>query len=307
MKRNNIKYLFLCLSIFCGVNLFIYSNDVIICIRDAIVIWGQNIIPSLYPFFILSEVIAYFDVITVLNKLTKPLMYHIFHLSPNCAYAFLMSMFSGFPGGAKYTTDLLEQKQINRKEASFLINITHFSNPLFIIGTVGTLLLQNKRASIFILIAHYLSNFILAIITRPKELPSDNKLIIEKTKIPFMTMIANAILKTFQTLIIILGIMMIFLTLTMLLGKWLPLSREVNAIVTGILEMTSGIHKISYLPFSLKEKAVLITAILSFGGFSVHMQVASFLAKHQLSYRPFFISRLKQTLIAMILFWLLYQ
>lgn len=302
MKKNSIKILFFCLSIIWGICLFIYSNEVILSVRNAIIIWGQNIIPSLYPFFILSEILIYFDAFKLLGNIMNPIMKHIFHLSPNCAYIFLMSMFSGCPGGSKYTTDLLSQKQITKEEANYLITITHFCNPLFIIGTIGSLLLQNNEVAFFILIAHFSSNFILAFFTRPKTIPIQ----IQKTefineKRDFMTMLANAILKTFQTLIIILGIIIIFFTLSTILEKLIPNSQILNGIISGILEMTSGIHKVNMLPFSIKEKAVLITAFLSFGGFSIHMQVATFLTKCQLSYKKFLISRIYQTIISVLI------
>lgn len=302
MKKNNIKVLFFCLSIICGICLFIYSNEVILSIRNAIIIWGQNIIPSLYPFFILSEILIYFDAVKVLGNIMNPMMKYIFHLSPNCSYIFLMSMFSGCPGGSKYTIDLLSQNQISKEEANYLITITHFCNPLFIIGTVGSLLLQNKKIAFFILIAHFSSNFILAFLTRPKTIPVQvRKSEFRNEKKDFMTMLANAILKTFQTLIIILGIIIIFFTLSTILEKLIPNSQILNGIISGMLEMTSGIHKVNMLPFSIKEKAVLITAFLSFGGFSIHMQVATFLTKYQLSYKSFFIARIYQTIFSVLI------
>ena len=52
---------------------------------------------------------------------------------------------------------------------NYLLNFCFFSNPLFIIGTIGILLLGNKKLGILILISHYLSNFIIAIVTRKKK------------------------------------------------------------------------------------------------------------------------------------------
>ena len=74
----------------------------------------------------------------------------------------------------------------------------------------------------------------------------------------------------------------------------------------GILEITNGINKISLLQnIEFIEKLPFVALILGFGGFSVHMQVASIISDSDLSLKPYFIGKLLQGIFASIYTFLL--
>lgn len=74
----------------------------------------------------------------------------------------------------------------------------------------------------------------------------------------------------------------------------------------GILEITNGIHKISLLEnINFIEKLPVVAFILGFGGFSVHMQVASIISDSDLSLKPYLIGKLLQGIFASIYTFLL--
>lgn len=74
----------------------------------------------------------------------------------------------------------------------------------------------------------------------------------------------------------------------------------------GILEITNGINKISLLEnIEFIEKLPIVALILGFGGFSVHMQVASIISDSDLSLKPYLIGKLLQGIFASIYTFLL--
>ena len=58
------------------------------------------------------------------------------------------------------------KSDINDMEANKLLLFTHFSNPLFIIESIGVTFLGNKKIGIIILIVHYITNVVIGFINR---------------------------------------------------------------------------------------------------------------------------------------------
>ena len=92
----------------------------------------------LFPFIFISEILISYGFVQFLGEIFfLPFMNKFFGISGNASFALIMSMFSGTPGGAKYTTKLLEKNLITKKEAEKIIMWTHFTNPIFILGTIA--------------------------------------------------------------------------------------------------------------------------------------------------------------------------
>ena len=74
----------------------------------------------------------------------------------------------------------------------------------------------------------------------------------------------------------------------------------------GILEITNGLNKISLLEHvKFIEKLPVAALVLGFGGFSVHMQVASIISDSDLSMKPYLFGKLLQGIFASIYTYLL--
>ena len=246
----------------------------------------------------------------------KPLMYYLFRVNGKVAFIFILSIISGFPSSAKYTKELYIQGFICEKEASKTLMFTHFSNPLFILGTISIIFLNDKRAGLIVLIAHYMSNIIVGIIYRnygfkavKKEKISFKNALVnmsnKKTK-TFGEIINNSLINTINTLLLILGVVTIFMIITTIIDQNLNLDIFSKTIISSILEMTGGLRHISLLDISLKNKSILSAMILSFGGLSVHTQIISILSGTNIKYFPFLIARITHTFIAGLLVYLFF-
>ncbi len=310
MKRILINVLIL---IFLSTFIFlilINSNIVLETVGNSFKIWIKNIFPSLFPFFVISYILINYGFVDIVNKYLKRFMNFTFKISGNASFILFMSMISGFPSNSKYTKELLDNGMINTDEANKIILFSHFSNPLFILGFVATVL-KSYNIALLILIIHYSVNFILGFIFRNYNatmLIEDSinlKKILSK-KNNFGLLISNAIMKSIDTLLLILGtitICLIFVTLINLHIDNIYIKNFINI----FMEMTQGINYVSLINISLKSKAILVVMILSFGGISIHMQVMSILSDYNIKYLPYLLARLLHTLISGIIMYFVFD
>lgn len=277
-------------------------------------IWKNNIFPSLFPFFVITEIAINYGIVELFSEIFKPFMQKMFKLNSSSSFIFVMSLISGFPSSAKYTRELHLKGLLNEHEASKILTFSHFSNPLFILGTVSIMFLNNKEVGFLILLSHYLTNIIIGLGMRnyyPSALESTkvsfkrafnnmhNKRI--NNKLRFGQIITNSLINSINTLLLILGVVTMFLVITTVIDNNLNLNSYFQTILNGFVEMTQGLKYISLLDIPLKLKSVLSTMIISFGGISVHVQIISIISDTKIKYMPFLVARILHATIASFL------
>ena len=290
--------------------MFTFSNDVLDGVTFGFDIWKNNLFPSVFPFLVFSNIFINYGISDVISEITKPVLSNILNIDEKCNYIIILSLLSGFPSSSKYICDSYKNNEISEENARYLLYFCFFSNPLFIIGTIGVILLGNKKLGSLILISHYLANFILAFLIRNKEKRkskvniknafSKMKLKVSKSK-KFGEVLKVSVINSINTLLLLLGIITIFLILVNIFSSLISLNYLDKGIISGILEMTSGIRQISYLNINQNLKLSIITGFLSFGGISIHMQILAILEDFDLNYNKFLMYRLIATFIAIIL------
>ena len=120
-------------------------NDIINIVLNSINMFEKTIFPTLFIFFILGELLINYGFVELVSELLKPLN-RLFKINSKASFILIMSIISGFPSNAKYTKDLYLSGDLNTNEASKILMFSHFSNPLFILGSVSYIFLNNKKA-----------------------------------------------------------------------------------------------------------------------------------------------------------------
>lgn len=306
--------------IFMGSQILIESESILKSVSLSFNIWKNNIFPSLFPFFVLSDLLINYGFIELLGELFKPIMNFLFKVKGVCAFIFIMSIISGIPSNAKYIKELYLNGLIDEFEAGKMLMFTHFSNPLFILGTVSITFLNNKKIGLLILASHYIANIIIGLLFRNYYPTSEknskinfryaikcmhNKRInLNKS---FSTILTNALINSVNTLLLILGVITFFLILTTIIDANINLSPINQGILNGLFEMTQGLRYISVLDISLKIKATIFTMLISFGGLSGHMQVMGILSDTKIRYMPFLLARVIHSLISSLIVFVLFD
>lgn len=304
MKKKLLSICYLIIISLITISVLRNSELIMKNVKFSINLWVNNIFPSLFPFFILSEFLINFGFVEFISELLKGVMQKLFKVKGEASFVFIMSMISGFPSNSKYIKELYLENKITTDEATKILMFTHFSNPLFILGTLSISFLNNKNLGIIILLSHYISNIIIGLIFRNykpynvKEKISLKKSINNmhnkriKNNKAFGQILTESVINGLKTLFIILGIVTIFLCITALISNFLHLSPIKDGLLKGLFEMTQGLKYISILNISLKWKTIFSAMIISFGGISVHMQIISILSDTNIKYYPFLIARI---------------
>ena len=293
---NNFISLILLIFFF---EIFDHSNIVYNSIINSSKIWFYNIIPSIFPIYIIVDLLINYNVLNIISNLFKPIMKYIFKMKKETSIIFILSILSGFPSSSKYINTFLDNKIINIYEANKLLLFTHFSNPLFIINSIGNNFIHSKKISFIILGSHYLTNIIIGFINRNSYINlNNNNKAIETKKNSFITILTNSIYNTIKILFLLYGIITIFMIITTLINANINIIPIINSIICGILEITNGIYYVSNLNISIIYKATIITFFLSFGGLCIHMQILSILSNYKINYLNYLKIRIIHALVS---------
>ncbi|WP_249529823.1 sporulation integral membrane protein YlbJ [Paenibacillus brevis] len=129
-------------------------------------IWWDVLFPSLFPFFVLSEILLGFGIVHFLGKLLDPLMKPLFRIPGNGGFVLAMGFAAGYPVSAKLTTKLREQGLISRIEGERLVAFTTTSDPIFLIGAVSIGFFGNPQLAGALAAVHYGSAIMLGLLMR---------------------------------------------------------------------------------------------------------------------------------------------
>lgn len=317
MKKYLNSFFILLVTIFLTIEVIINSDAVIDSARFSFTVWKDNIFPTLFPFFVASNLLIKYGFVELVGEFLKPFMNKIFKTSGESSFVLILSMLSGFPSSAKYTKELYDNGLISDKEASKLLTFTHFPNPLFVIGTVSLSFLNDNKIGYLILLSIYLSNIIIGLIFRNYHISSyDNSKISIKRAFKnmkerykknknFGTILTSTLIDSINLLMLILGTISLFLIVNKIITNIFGLNDFNRAVLSGVLEMTGGLKYFSLLNVPLKFKAIFSVMVLAFGGLSVHTQVYSIIADTKIKYIPYLCARIMHIVLSGIIMYLL--
>ena len=304
MKNNLKKNLINVLLVTIFIYIFIYSKNIKYYVLFAINLWINNLIPSIFPFLLISKLLIIYNTFDFINNIN--IINKIFNTSKNSSFIIISSIFTGFPTGSIYIKDLLDKNLISEKEANHLIMFTNYANPLFIISVIGENLLNNKKIGIFIFIIHVISGLFIGIVFKEKISVNNKKHINNISQNNFITNLINSIYDSFKVLINMLGIIIFFLMIISLIDTFF-IRNTLTLIIKGLIEMTTGITFISESKLSIRLKVSIICFLLSFSGLSIHFQTKSIIDNTNISYKKYLIGRIVHSILCFILSFILFN
>lgn len=240
-----------------AISMVIFPEVTEIGSKTAIIIWANSIIPVLLPFFIFSEFI----------KRTGNLQ----SLPPRI-YPFVIAFLSGYPMGAKVVGDFIKEGKLTVKEGKWVLSYSLVTGPAFILFTIGSFIGSNK-AAVIVAISHYLGGFFNGFLHYCKEPKKTRPVTADICKSDYMENFTYAIGAGFKGMAMILAYLMFFtigINLLESLGLFKAINDEViSSSIKGIFEMTIGINLVGMCNIGIKLKAIIASALVSFGGLSV--------------------------------------
>lgn len=315
--------------------LIIFSRSNLPAAKSGLKLWANAVVPSLFPFFVATELLSYTNIISLLGSYLNCIMRPLFNVPGEGSFPFIMGIISGYPTGAKIVSKFKSDGICSDVEAERLLAFTNNSGPLFIIGTVGIALFGNIEIGILLLITHILSCITVGFIFRfwKCNTSSSSSSLTSFTSstnpaISFSSLgkiIGTSITNSTHTVVLIGGFVVIFSViisiinssgiLTLLCNILTPIFNVLkinpefsSGFISGLIELTNGVNIVSTIP----EKAISINIIfcaflLGFGGFSVILQVFSIVSEANISIKPYVIGKLLQAIFASLYTYLLIQ
>lgn len=287
----------------------------------------SSVFVSIFPFLVLINIMLSYDGVNIYSKLFGSMLCKPFKLPKNCSVVLIISILCGYPLGAKYASDLYENKQIDFKTCERLISIASNPSPIFVLGAVGTSMLNSPSIGFLLLLSCYLSCIIMGFI-----IPSKNSLYATyKDKEINYSLVHNTstlgdILKSsvdnaFKTSFSIGGFIVFFSVLTAIIKNnilfdivFQRLSLIFNVEKTvfqsfflGMLEMTNGCSLTSSLNINNMYKTIIISFLLGFSGLSIISQTCSITYKINFSVGKYIKRKFIQGVICSIIASILYN
>ena len=294
---NKVKKIFTIILLFSFIYLLFRYNFILQkSVNDAVILWLNKVFPSLFIMFILNDLIINSHIIDNLCNLISPLFNKIYNVSGTSLECFILCLFSGTPSSAYIIKEMLNNNSINESDANKLISFTFFSNPLFLYNILS--ISFNKFITLKIIIVHYITNLLIGLFYHKNKSNDSNITIKESNNTNIIKLIPNAISKSFNTLLMILGTITFYMIISNYILKIIPLNLFSEVILRGILEITQSLNILPNLNVLSIIKEIIALSIISFGGLSIHTQILNIISDTNIKYHNFFIGRILHVLIS---------
>ena len=243
-------------------------------VRRGLELCGGIVIPSLFPFMVLSAFLTKSGLSRVLGRPVGLISRPLFRLPGAAGTAVLLSYISGYPVGGRMAVQLYESGQVTLAQTRRMLYFTINAGPAMILSAVGAGMLGSPRAGVILLVSHILASVLIGVAIA--HLPGSRK----EESVPHRasgdasarTCLLDAFVEAAADASSgMLGICAFVVLFAAVLGMLPPLSGITGAAVSGLLEVTSGCGAAVGAALGLPA----IAAMLGWGGLSVHCQVLS--------------------------------
>ena len=325
MRKNNFyiikikQFIIPFILVLFTISLIIFSSTNLSSAKNGLILWSNSIVPSLFPFFVATELLTHTNLIYNMGKLLNKFMKPFFNIRGEGSFALIMGIISGYPMGAKISANFRKNNICSKEECERLLSFTNNSGPLFIIGTVGITMFGNSTIGFLLLLTHLLSSLTVGFLFRFWKYKTKEKTNLQKyesNKINEITLsnlggiIGNSITNSINTILLIGGFVVLFSVilniiktsnlLNILCNFINPIFNLLNiptsfssGFISGIIELTNGLNIICTLPEKkISINIILASFLLGLGGISVLLQVWSVISKTDLSIKPYIIGKI---------------
>ena len=310
-ERPKLGIICLTLLLFFSLALMLRRADIAAnCMREGLALCARAVVPSLFPFMVLSELIVASGAGEWLSVPLERPMGKLLGLSRAGCCAVVLGLLCGFPVGARCAILAYEKRTIDRAECERALACSSIPSSAFLISTVGTTLWKDAKFGVFLYISAifsaFLSGILLYVMQKRGQTKEWQQTISKPAKIHFEAgMFPSAVRNATVSTLLICAYVVFFSTLTgtveLVLGRFAA-NEATHAILATLLELSGGVSAASGLK-NRRLAAILTGAAVGWSGLSIHCQMLSLCDDHDLSLRPYLAAKLMQaTACATILF-----
>ena len=239
-------------------------------VRQGLALCAASVVPSLFPFLVLSSLFMATGGGGWLGRPLQQAAGWVLGCSGTGVSVFFLSLLGGYPVGPRLIGQLYRAGQLSREESEHLLLFCNNAGPAFILGFVGLGQLGSMRLGVYLYLVHAAAAALTAVLFRPKNsLPTGKSR--SPSPRPFSEALVNAIGDAGSTMVQVCAFVTFFYTALCLFSS---LTHMTHPLALGFVELTRGILQLhtGHIGF------VMASALLGWGGLSVHCQTVAVLS-----------------------------
>lgn len=315
MSKRSVRELLYALGlVLAGLGLVLDPGQAMEGAKTGLELCYNVIIPSLFPFFVLSNLVVELGLAACLGRVLEPVMRPLFRVSGPCASAVALGFVGGYPVGARTALSLYENGLCTKTEAERLLAFCNNSGPAFILGVVGAGVFGDSRVGLLLYLVHALASLLVGLLFlfyggrergRSARQAGGGRTI---AAVRLSAAFTGSVARSFQSTLSICAFVTFFSVTIQLLthfGVFTALAAGLSAVfaplglteewamrlLTGLVEISSGVWSLAGAG-TLTGRVSMAAFMLGWAGLSVHCQVLSFLADSGLSTRTYILGKL---------------
>lgn len=294
------------------IQMLLHPSESLYYAFTGLTLWFQKMIPTLFPFMILSGIMVRMNLTEYFSILLSPLLKPLFRVDGQGAYCIIMGFLCGFPMGARVITDLYVRGKLSHQEAEYLLAFCNNIGPIYFTGFVLPVL--GLSPSLLLLFGMYGIPLCYGIILRRvgenrknaslqctgqmHAASSTSPVPAVKSKNSLLAQLDESIQSAIEGITKLGGYMILFNLLNLFPARCIPMNAPewILPVCNVLLEITSGISRIgNTMPF-------LLLVLLPFGGFSCIAQTYSILKDTDLSIGKYCIHKVALTFFTAVFY-----
>lgn len=313
LKDSFFQILFTLLALYLTFLLLRYPARSLDYAYTGLLLWFRKMIPTLFPFMILSGVMVRMNLTEGFARFFHPFFHKIWGTSLNGSYVILMGMLCGFPMGARVIGELCQAGKLSEEEGAYLLSFCNNIGPIYFLSFVmstlslsgwlpflimygvplgyGALLhllgFRNRRLCPHMVKASRSAAFRAASVTKPN-------------RSSLLAAIDDSIVSGLVGIGKLGGYMVFFNLLNVLFLPFVSSPSQATEhfliLCNCLLEITSGISRVG------TNGVYMVLILLPFGGFSCMAQTYSMIKETNLSVWQYFLHKCIQTAITAFIY-----
>lgn len=296
------RYLLLFCFLFYLVLLLCFPSYAFTGALTGLLLWFQSVIPSLFPFAVISSLLLSTNLLSVFGDVFGELLGRIFRVSNYGGFVILAGFLCGYPMGAKLTADLYRKGHLAKNEAEYLLSFCNNTSPMFLISFVLLQMLEAKSLVLPSLMIHIFVPIMCSFLFRHFHKTDSLRERTVRHHVHFQfSYVDAAISGGVETIVKVGGYMMLFSILLTCVSHIDTTSSLLQWILFPSLEISGGIRYIAEHTKSAYQAYVPMMALTSFGGLCSIAQVKSMLEHTDLSIRLYIIEKLITALVTSLI------
>ena len=302
------------MSTFCFVLILRNADAAVEYMGRGLILCAKTVIPSLFPFMVISELLVSSGAGEALGRLFSRLMRRVFGISGAGASALFLGSMCGFPIGARTAVSLYDKGVISKAECQHLLTFTCNPGSAFLITAVGVSLYGSRPLGVtlyaVVLSCGLLTGFLARFFLRSPKEPAEHPHFPSGLHPGGVETFTGAVSSAATGMLTVCAYVIFFSALTGVMGHaasdWGMEQGLGYTLLCGLLEMTGGISQASTHG---GDPGLILTAVFAgWSGISVHLQIMTLCGGRGLSFKPYLLAKAFQGLLcgvvtAVILRW----